>query len=229
MGRGESRRDYSVRVSLGLLIETLEALSVMLWPALPRKADAMRRQLGLASIRPAVGVDLWPLQSKRVATRSSPTLGTATRSFRPLTRTSRKRCSIACSRRAKGRARLCHLRCRASVGGARRGEVSYDQFAVIDLRVGLVTSAKRVPKKDKLLELEIDLGEDSPRTIIAGLALSFTPEQLAGQRVIVVANLAPREFGKGLVSHGMLLASGPSDKLVLATAPADALPGAKLK
>ena len=90
-------------------------------------------------------------------------------------------------------------------------------------------TAKKVPKKDKLLELEVDLGEDKPRTIIAGLALSFTPEALVGQRVIVVANLAPRDFGKGLVSHGMLLASGPSEKLVLATAPDTASPGSKLK
>jgi len=86
-----------------------------------------------------------------------------------------------------------------------------------------------VPKKDKLLKLAVDLGEPEARTIVAGLALSFQPESLLGRRVIVVANLAPREFGKGLVSHGMLLASGPSEKLVLASIDGDAPPGAKLK
>ena len=70
-----------------------------------------------------------------------------------------------------------------------------------------------MPKKDKLLKLSVDLGEAEPRTIIAGLALSFTPEQLVGRRVVVVANLQPREFGKGLVSYGMLLATGPSEAL----------------
>jgi len=75
----------------------------------------------------------------------------------------------------------------------------------------------------------VDVGESEPRTIVAGLALSFTPEQLVGRKVIVVANLAPREFGKGLVSHGMLLASGPSEQLVLATVDGDAAPGARLK
>ena len=65
--------------------------------------------------------------------------------------------------------------------------------------------------------------------VIAGLALTFAPDALVGQRVIVVANLAPRDFGKGLVSHGMLLATGPSEKLVLATAPDSAEPGARLK
>ena len=107
--------------------------------------------------------------------------------------------------------------------------IAYDQFAAVDLRIGVVRTCERVPKKDKLLLLTVDIGEPSPRTIVAGLALSFTPEQLVGRRVVVVANLAPRDFGKGLVSHGMILASGPSEKLVLASVDGDAAPGAKLK
>jgi methionyl-tRNA synthetase len=107
--------------------------------------------------------------------------------------------------------------------------ITYDQFAGVDLRVGLVRTCERVPKKDKLLKLAVDLGEAQPRSIIAGLALSFQPEQLVGRKVIVVANLAPRDFGKGLVSHGMLLATGPSEALRLATVEGDAAPGAKLK
>ena len=107
--------------------------------------------------------------------------------------------------------------------------ISYDDFAKVELKVGVVKTAAKVPKKDKLLELSVDLGEAEPRRIIAGLALPFAPEALVGRRVVVVANLAPRDFGKGLVSHGMLLATGPSEKLVLATAPDDAPPGARLK
>jgi methionine--tRNA ligase beta chain len=99
----------------------------------------------------------------------------------------------------------------------------------VDLRVGVVRTCERVPKKDKLLRLTVDVGEPEPRAIVAGLALSFQPEQLVGRRVVVVANLAPREFGKGLVSHGMLLATGPSEKLTLATVDGDVEPGAKLK
>ena len=90
-------------------------------------------------------------------------------------------------------------------------------------------TCERVPKKDKLLKLAVDVGEPEPRTIVAGLALSFQPGDLVGRRVVVVANLAPRDFGKGLVSHGMLLATGPSEKLILATVADDAAPGAKLK
>jgi methionyl-tRNA synthetase len=107
--------------------------------------------------------------------------------------------------------------------------ITYDQFSVVDLRVGLVVAAEKVPKKDKLLKLQVDVGESAPRTIIAGLALTFAPGALVGKRVVVVANLSPRDFGKGLVSHGMLLASGPSESLHLATIDDDVAPGAKLK
>jgi methionyl-tRNA synthetase len=112
---------------------------------------------------------------------------------------------------------------------AKAAPITYADFEKIDLRVGLVTACEKVPKKDKLLKLTIDLGEEAPRTIIAGLALTFSPEALTGRRVVVVANLAPRDFGKGLVSHGMVLATGPSEKLSLATAPDEVAPGARLK
>jgi methionine--tRNA ligase beta chain len=90
-------------------------------------------------------------------------------------------------------------------------------------------SAEKIPKKDKLLDLRVDVGEAAPRRIVAGIALSFRPEDLVGKRVIVVANLAPRDFGKGLLSHGMLLAAGPSEKLVLASVPDEAAPGTRVK
>ena len=107
--------------------------------------------------------------------------------------------------------------------------MTYDDFDKLDLRVGHVLSAAKVPRKDKLLDLRVDLGEAEPRRIVAGLALSFTPEQLVGKRVVVVANLAPRDFGKGLVSHGMLLAAGPSEDLRLVAVPDGPPPGTPVK
>src|SRR5690606_24097552 len=95
--------------------------------------------------------------------------------------------------------------------------ITYDDFAKVDLRVGHIVAAEKVQGKDKLLALKVDLGEAEPRSIIAGLALSFAPESLVGRRVLVVANLAPRKFGKGMVSHGMILAAGPSENLRLPT------------
>lgn len=122
----------------------------------------------------------------------------------------------------------------AGAGGASAAEppsaaISYDEFAKVDVRVGLVISAVKVPKKDKLLDLRIDLGEPEPRRIVAGLALSFAPEALVGRRVLVVSNLAPRDFGKGLVSHGMILAAGASEALSLPTIDERVAPGTRLK
>ena len=97
------------------------------------------------------------------------------------------------------------------------------------MRIGVVLEAEKVPKKDKLLKLKVDVGEAEPRQIVAGLALSFAPEALVGKRVVVVTNLAPRDFGKGLVSHGMLLAAGESNNLSLATVTAEVAPGTKVK
>jgi methionyl-tRNA synthetase len=226
----EAKKGNQERVDtiLALLIETLRALSVLVWPAIPRKADALRAQLALPPIKLELDKDLWP---KLAFDRAGQPLGTASVLFPTIDKEGEKKLL----ERLLPKPEIAEAPpAPSSVPGHPSASpeiatITYDQFATVDLRVGLVKSAKKVPKKDKLLELEVDLGEPKPRTIIAGLALSFTPEQLTGQRVIVVANLAPRDFGKGLVSYGMLLASGPSEKLVLATAPESAAPGAKLK
>lgn len=82
-------------------------------------------------------------------------------------------------------------------------EIVFDDFAKLDLRMGTVKTAERVPKSDKLLRLEVDLGFEQ-RQILAGVAEFMAPEELVGQRVVVVANLAPRKM-RGFESQGMLL------------------------
>ena len=109
-------------------------------------------------------------------------------------------------------------------------DVPYDHLAALDIRVGLVVAAARIPRKDKLLDLQVDVGDPAgPRRIVAGLALSFAPETLVGQRVLVVCNLEPRAFAKDLVSHGMIFAAGPSDALALATVSKEVAPGTRVK
>lgn len=88
--------------------------------------------------------------------------------------------------------------------------VEFGDFAKIDLRVGTVLSAVAIPKKQKLLHLQVDLGESKPRSIVAGIAQAYQPSELVGKQVIVVANLAPRKLA-GLVSEGMILAAGNGD------------------
>jgi aspartyl-tRNA(Asn)/glutamyl-tRNA(Gln) amidotransferase subunit B len=104
-----------------------------------------------------------------------------------------------------------------------------DALARIDLRVGRVLSAERVPRKDKLVELSVDVGDEGgPRRIVAALGLSFTPEELEGKRVIVACNITPREIVKGLTTEGMILTAGASEGLTLATVTADVPPGTRV-
>jgi methionyl-tRNA synthetase len=82
-------------------------------------------------------------------------------------------------------------------------EIVYDDFAKLDLKVGTILKAEKVEKADKLLKLEIDLGFEV-RTIVSGIALHFSPEEIINKQVVVVANLAPRKM-RGIESNGMIL------------------------
>jgi methionyl-tRNA synthetase len=83
--------------------------------------------------------------------------------------------------------------------------ITIDDFAKVDLRVAQILVAERVPKADKLLRLEVDLGYEK-RQILAGIAQYYEPEKLIGRKIVIVANLAPRKM-RGLESNGMLLAA----------------------
>jgi methionyl-tRNA synthetase len=109
--------------------------------------------------------------------------------------------------------------------------ITIDDFAKVELRVAQILVAERIPKADKLLRLEVDLGPDFPRRqILSGIAEWYTPEDLIGRRIVVITNLAPRKM-RGLESHGMLLAAshGEGGKPVLATFGEDIALGSRLK
>jgi methionyl-tRNA synthetase len=94
-----------------------------------------------------------------------------------------------------------------------KNQVSYDEFSKMDIRIGKILSAEKVPRTDKLLKLTIETGLDT-RTVVSGIAEFFKPEDLPGKQVCLLANLAPRNI-KGIESHGMiLLAEEPGGKLV---------------
>ena len=113
--------------------------------------------------------------------------------------------------------------------GAPNHLISIDDFSKVDLRVGEVKSAEPVKGADKLLHLKVDIGEAEPRTIVAGIALAYKPEQLIGRKVVIVANLQPRKL-RGLTSQGMIVAASLEGGLpVLAGFHEDIQPGARLK
>ena len=88
-------------------------------------------------------------------------------------------------------------------------DVSFDDFSKMDIRVGKVLEAVKVPKTDKLMQLKVDTGIDV-RTVVSGVAGHFTPEELVGKQVAVLVNLAPRKI-KGIVSQGMVLYAEDAD------------------
>jgi methionyl-tRNA synthetase len=106
-------------------------------------------------------------------------------------------------------------------------EIVFDDFAKIDLRVGTIISAEKVEKADKLLKLSVDLGFET-RTIVSGIALHFTPEEVVGRQVVVVVNLAPRKM-RGIESNGMILMAETTDGKLHFVRPEDAIAaGAKV-
>lgn len=94
----------------------------------------------------------------------------------------------------------------ATEGGEAEAGISIDDFFKVDMRVGLITSAEKVKNADKLLHLKIDIGEEEPRSIVAGIAKSYDPEKLIGRKVAVVANLKARKM-RGIESNGMIVAA----------------------
>ncbi len=233
LAKNEAQRARLGVVVYGVL-EVLRIASVMLWPALPNKMDGLRKQLGLDPVTPTIGLDRWPLAWGGLAPNAKLEPGQPL--FRNITKddearmlrefalpgeapveTPAERATPAKKPAVSGESTGAAEATAASASSA-TGLIQFADFEKVDLRLGHVKTAERIPKKDKLLRLTVDLGEETgPRTIIAGIALAYTPEQLVGMQIAVVANLAPREFGKGLVSHGMLLACGPSDSLSIVT------------
>jgi len=97
-------------------------------------------------------------------------------------------------------------------------EIVFDDFAKLDFRVGTITAAEKIAKADKLLKLEVDMGFET-RTVVSGIAQHFKPEDVIGQQVIVVANLAPRKL-RGIQSKGMILMAEDANGKLVFQAPA---------
>jgi len=116
----------------------------------------------------------------------------------------------------------------APAGGVEKPRITYDEFAKIDLRVARVVKAEKVEKADKLLRLELDLGGET-RQIVAGVAKHYTPEEMTGRTIIIVANLQPAVI-RGIESNGMLLAAEDAQgRMAILTPQGEIDSGAKVK
>lgn len=112
--------------------------------------------------------------------------------------------------------------------------ISYDDFAKIELKVAKVMEAERVSNSEKLIRLQLDLGEKNEanlpagRQVIAGIGKTYAPEDLIGKEIVIVANLEPRSL-MGLESNGMLLAASDEDGPVLLVPDLEVVPGSGIK
>lgn len=106
-------------------------------------------------------------------------------------------------------------------------QITIDDFSKIDLRIGKILEAERVKDSEKLIRFKIDLGSEV-KQILAGIGKTYTPEELIGKEVPVVANLESRMMA-GYESQGMLLAAGDGKVLTLLMVDREILPGAKIR
>jgi len=106
-------------------------------------------------------------------------------------------------------------------------EVNFEDWMKLDLRVGKILEAELHPDADKLYVIKVDIGEETPRTIVSGLRDHYELEELKGRKIIVFANLKPAKL-RGIMSEGMLLAAGKDDKCVLLDLEKDIEVGSKI-
>jgi len=107
-------------------------------------------------------------------------------------------------------------------------KLSYDKFMNVELRVAKIVEAGRVEGTDRLMQLQLDVGELGPRQIVAGIAEAYEADQLVGKRIIIVANLKPAKI-RGVESNGMLLAGDLDGRPIVATFDEDVPPGTRVR
>jgi methionyl-tRNA synthetase len=194
-----------------VLYNTLEAVriaTILLSPWLPTAAAKVWEQLGIPT----------PLAVQRLADAQrwgALPVGTIVRPGAPVFPRIDRATLVGKAPEAKSRAG----------GPAVADAISIDEFRKLDIRVGEVLEAKRIPGTDKLIEAKVDVGE--VRTIITGLVPHYQPEDLVGKRIIVLTNLEPRRV-RGVDSNGMLLAAEWGGEIGLLTVDKDAPRGARI-
>ncbi len=209
-------------------LQWVDMLSVVVEPFLPRTSASMRRMLN----RPLVSHGSWSDLERLLHKAHAPLppghhLGATELLFEkiPDELVEAKLAQLEAIRRQNESGQPASGGSSAEVESAYEAikpSVTYEDFAKLDLRVATILRAEAVPKTDKLLKLELDLGFER-RTVVSGIAGSFSPDDLPGRKVLLLANLEPRKM-RGIESQGMILmASGPEGALFFVS-PDDAAP-----
>jgi methionyl-tRNA synthetase len=184
------------------LIEGLRIVSGLIYPVMPDTAATMQKRLGMDPEK-SEGLPFYNLDLLKTWKTTTP--GTTLLKSKSLfPRIDTKNRTHTSSESAAGPVPMSDI----------KPEITMAEFAKVDLRVGTVLKAEAIPKAKKLLRLEVDLGQK--RTIVAGIAEYYTPAELLGKQVIVVANLKPAKL-MGVLSQGMLIAASDKKRVVVAT------------
>lgn len=223
---GDSAR---LRDTIYTAAEALRIACVLVSPVLPRSSTNILAQLGIPQAPLSFDQAAWgavPLAQISTIAAVFPRLDlkSTVEKMQELEEVEKSRQAVLVGKPAEGAV----VKADAEEG-ARSELISIDDFAKIDLRVGEVKSAEHVKGADKLLHLTIDIGERQPRSIVAGIALKYNPEEIIGRKVVIVANLQPRKL-RGLTSEGMIVAASLEGGLpILAGFHEDVPVGARLK
>ncbi|MGB6011882.1 MAG: methionine--tRNA ligase subunit beta, partial [Desulfobacterales bacterium] len=188
------------------LLESLRIISGLIYPIMPDTAKTMQKHLGLDPEKPFYNLEILKTW----------------KSLAPGTKLPK---SVALFPRIDLQEDRTSLQTKRESGADMptvKPEITLDTFDKIDLRVATVIHAEAIPRAKKMLKLEVDLGEK--KTIVAGISGSYSPEEMVGRQVIVVANLKPAKL-MGILSNGMLLAAVEGEGCTIATLDKKVKPG----
>ncbi len=225
--------------------ETLRWLSIMLYPVMPQAAQKIYKQIGLGEDVSKINPENLIWGELKAETKIGATEAVFPRIDKIKVMNEIEKTIIGSQLSVGGEEAKASEKSETKVENVKAGVeesdngqltagnfINIDDFLKVELRVGEIKVAERIPKADKLLRFEIDLGEEKPRQILAGLAEYYEPETLVGRKVVVVANLKPRMM-RGLESQGMICAAslenGEGEKPALATFIENVDIGARLK
>jgi methionyl-tRNA synthetase len=204
LGKDPANKEKLTAIMYNLLA-ALRTIAILLTPFMPQTAEKILRQIGVD--KPSA-LDLASIRKDDALTAGNP----LTRGESLFPRISQEKESETSEKKAT----VIDL----------KPEIDYEEFSKVDLRVGKILAAEAVPKSNKLLKLKIDIGEE--RTIVAGIGKDYTPAELIGRKIVIVANLKPAKL-MGVESYGMLLATDTDKGLTALTFDREAKTGAKIR
>ncbi len=189
------------------IIESLKIISVLIWPVMPASAERMQQYLGLEKTGANLILDdvrQWGRQ----------------KSVRAIVK------GEALFPRVEMKKEMAHTEEEKPMEEDKAQLISFNEFQKLDLRVGTIRNAESIPKSKKLVKLTVDIGED--RTVVAGIAGHYSPEELVGKQVVIVANLEPAKL-MGVESQGMILAAEDETGIYVLTVDKEVKPGSRVR